>query len=128
MADLTLKELIEPIVRELLATERSGTTLISQRNCEATLGLSRRTHLELCRRPDFTPKVNRVGKLRLVDAHEYRTWLLSRDTQHGEQHDEVEMDGASQVLAELGLRELPKASVDTSLAPRTKRVTARSLR
>lgn len=104
----TLRDLIEPIVRSIVEESRSGTLLVSQLNCEALLGISRRTHLELCRSPDFAPLVVRSGKLRLVDAAEYRTWLRAVDARRTARSHVV--DGASDVLAELGIAERPGQS------------------
>lgn len=112
MADLTLRDVIAPIVRDLLALEQSEVLMISQRNCEAVLGIPPRTHLENCRRPDFTPKVTRLGKLRLVDAVEYRLWLRGRCDAVAASRIEKSEDGAAQVLAEIGLFSSVKGAVD----------------
>lgn len=103
--DLTLRELIEPLVREIVSELKADSQMISQRNVERALGISARMHLEYCRRADFTPRVVRAGKLRLVDAAEYRAWLLAQGGAESPDRHPVFEDGASNVLAELGLRE-----------------------
>jgi hypothetical protein len=112
VADLTLRDVIAPIVRDLLAVERSEVLMISQRNCEAVLGIPPRTHLENCRRTDFTPKVTRLGKLRLVDAVEYRLWLRGRCDAVAASRLEKREDGAAELLAEIGLFSSVKGAVD----------------
>lgn len=104
-SDLTIRDLIEPIVREIVNESRLASLMISQRNVEEVLGISARMHLEYCRRADFTPRVVRAGKLRLVDASEYRAWLLAQDCADMPHREPACDDGASHVLAELGLRE-----------------------
>lgn len=117
--DPTLRELIAPIVHELVDEARGDVLLVSQVNVEAVLGIPRRTHLEFCRRRDFTPRVIRAGKLRLVDADEYRAWLRR---QHAfvadcpEPFDDA--DDATAVLAELGLRQLRPGPSKTTRRPR----------
>lgn len=128
MSDPTLREVLTPIVRALLVESGPRASMISQRNSEAALGLPSRVHLENCRRRDFTPRVLKLGKLRLVDANEYRAWLNAVERRPSVVLAEDLEDGASRILAELGLREVSKEPVDSSLAPRTKRTTARSLR
>lgn len=108
--DLTLRELVAPIVRDLLAESRDVPLMVSQRNSEAVLGIPSRTHLENCRRADFLPRVIRLGKLRLVDAEEYRSWLRAQAGVLREPT--VDADGASQVLREIGLFSCAKATVD----------------
>lgn len=97
----TLRDLILPIVRDVIAEQTSTSVplMISQRNSESALGIPSRLHLEYCRRPDFTPKVTKHGQLRLVDAVEYRTWLR-HVTRIAPSND---LTGAEAVLAELGL-------------------------
>lgn len=124
----TLRDLLAPIVRGLVAEERHGPLMVSQRNCESALGLPSRIHLENCRRSDFTPRVLKIGKLRLVDASEYRAWLSAVDRRTSVDLVEDVDDGASRVLAELGLRELSKPGKDTSVTVRTKDRSPRSLR
>lgn len=117
LRDPTLRELVAPIVREVLAEVRSDTLMVSQLNAEAVLGIPRRIHLENCRRPDFTPRVIRAGKLRLVDAHEYRAWLRSLERSSVTTPDELE-DEASAVLAELGLQERTRNTKKHRSSPR----------
>lgn len=120
--DPTLRELIAPLVQELVNEARSEVMLVSQVNVETVLGIPRRTHLEFCRRPDFTPRVIRVGKLRLVDADEYRAWLR---VQRGVAPDGLDhpdgadgTDDAAAVLAELGLRPLRPGPSTAARRPR----------
>lgn len=110
--DLTLRELVAPIVRDLLAESRDVPLMVSQRNSEAVLGIPSRTHLENCRRADFLPRVIRLGKLRLVDAEEYRTWLRAQAGVLREPTVDADADGASQVLREIGLFSGAKGTED----------------
>lgn len=103
--DPTLREVLSPIVRAIVAETKSDVLMISQLNVESILGISKRVHLENCRRADFTPRVVRAGKLRLVDATEYRTWLRALDAREVDLGAFNDGDGASGVLAELGLRD-----------------------
>lgn len=93
--------------------------MVSQLNAESVLGISRRTHLENCRRTDFTPRVIRAGKLRLVDADEYRAWLRGQHAvvPDGLEHADDE-DDATAVLAELGLRQLRPGPSKSPRRPR----------
>lgn len=110
MTDMSIGELLEPIVRRVVAEVTPTSLMVSQRNSEAVLGIPSRTHLENCRRADFVPRVIRLGKLRLVDAEEYRSWLR---TQAGVLREPtVDADGASQVLREIGLFSGAKGTVD----------------
>lgn len=79
---------------------------ISQLNCEHVTGLSRRKFLETTRRDDFPVPVKRVGKLRLVPYDQFVAWLRNLDEGNEEQSDEQRnsLDGADQVLSELGYR------------------------
>ncbi len=52
--------------------------MISQVNVEQVLGLPSRAYLELLREPGCAVTVTSVGKLRLVDRHEFRRWLMAR--------------------------------------------------
>lgn len=80
----------------------SGDVLVSQETCERTLGLKRRTFLELLRRPDAPPSSS-IGKGRLVrrDAMVAFIERLGAKVRErvGEGH---EVDGADAVLAEIG--------------------------
>lgn len=115
----TIRDLVAPIVREILAESKNDALLISQINVEAVLGIPRRIHLENCRRPDFTPRVIRVGKLRMVDAIEYRTWLRSLDrVRDPVSRASASEDDASAVLAELGLRERTPPIRKNAVTPR----------
>lgn len=115
----TLRDVIAPIVRAIVAESKSDVIMVSQRNVESILGITARMHLEYCRRPDFTPKVVRAGKLRLVDAADYRLWLRSMDLRQQETSDAESADGASDVLAELGLHErfVPRKTKSTTANP-----------
>lgn len=72
----------------------------SQQNCDL-LGLSKRSFLELLRRPD-APPVIRVGKQRLVRRDLMMTFLdgLAEAKPRGPRS--AELDGPDQVLTELG--------------------------
>lgn len=98
-----VRTLVEPAVRELVRELMTDPLLVSQLNVTHVLGLSPRAHLENCRRADFAPCVLKVGKLRLVDASEYRSWLASVD-RHIPTSSCYPATGADAVLAELGLR------------------------
>jgi len=52
--------------------------MISQLNVEQMLGIPARTYLELQREPGCPVAITQVGKLRLVDRHEFRRWLVAR--------------------------------------------------
>ena len=110
MTDMSIGELLEPIVRRVVAEVTPSSLMVSQRNSEAVLGIPSRTHLENCRRADFVPRVIRLGKLRLVDAEEYRSWLRAQAGVVREPT--VDADGASQVLREIGLFSSAKGTVD----------------
>ena len=105
MADPTLRDVITPIVRELVAERGAEPMLVSQRNVEAVLGISARMHLEFCRREDFSPRVLRVGKLRLVDAREYRVWLRTLDERASQRNPDPDGPdaGINALAAEFGL-------------------------
>lgn len=71
----------------------------SQQNCEL-LGLTKRTFLELLRRPG-APRVTKVGKLRLVRREDILSFLERLAEQQKDTPDEG-VDGPDQVLMELG--------------------------
>ncbi len=105
MSEPTLRDVLAPIVRDLLGEARPTEPLmISQLNAEPVFGISSRMHLEYCRRKDFTPRVVRAGKLRLVDASEYRAWLRATSQVDPARAPVDPDDGAGVVLAELGMR------------------------
>jgi len=100
--------------------------MLSQRNIEAATGIPARTFLELARDPGFEVPVVRLGKLRLVNRAAFLKWLdaqaleanrLRSDVYPSPAPDEAmhENDGATvaaeRVLAELGLRVLPRATL-----------------
>lgn len=100
--DVTLREIIAPIVRELLIERGAETLMVSQLNSETTLGISARMHMEYCRRVDFAPRVLRIGRLRMVDARAYVAWLRELD-ERGDVRAGEPIDDADAVLAELGI-------------------------
>lgn len=108
MHDLTFREALAPIVRDLVAELRSAPLVISQINSEMMMGISARTHLETCRRPDFAPRVTKLGKLRLVDAAEYRAWLSAMDSSSRNETSATTdaVDPADQILREFGFRRM----------------------
>lgn len=116
MTDMSIGELLEPIVRRVVAEVVPASLMVSQRNSEAVLGIPSRIHLENCRRVDFIPRVIRLGKLRLVDVEEYRAWLRAQATAVQQTGVEIDADGAAQVLREVGL--LPRAKATVDRAPR----------
>ena len=102
MRNLTVREIVEPIVREIVAETTARPLFVTQLNCLAVLGISRRAHLENCRHPDFTPRVIKQGKLRMVDAAAYRSWLELRSDSSAHLEPAQSVDAADQLLHELG--------------------------
>ena len=74
----------------------------SQRNCDAQLGIGRRSFLELLRRSG-APPVTRVGSLRLVKRDAFLAYLERiRIAEEKRRVPESDLDGADGVLLELG--------------------------
>lgn len=119
MTDMSIGELLEPIVRRVVAEVVPASLMVSQRNSEAVLGIPSRIHLENCRRADFIPRVIRLGKLRLVDAEEYRSWLRAQAVVVRPSDADANADGPSQVLREIGLFSSANAAKHTSRPPMT---------
>lgn len=80
--------------------------MISQLNCAAICGVDPRRFLELLLRLDI--RVAKIGKLRLVDAEEFRVCLYERMTPSTSPSAPVDLERqpetADEVLAVLGLR------------------------
>ena len=83
-------------LRRLTAADQP--ILVSQRNCEL-LALNRRDFLEALRRPDFSPTVMKIGKLRLVRVSEFLDWL--GNVAKAQQAIEQSEDEATEVLREV---------------------------
>lgn len=104
------------LLREVLRSELSErpapasapaaeVVMITQRNCELTVGLSPRQFLDLLRRDDAPPSA-RVGKVRLVRREALVGYLdrlatRTRDVETAEP-EEPEVDGVEDVLRGIG--------------------------
>jgi hypothetical protein len=99
---------------------------ISQKNVEAATGVPARVYLEAIRDPEFPLSVTRLGKLRIVNRAAFVEWLergaFGRQTMEPFNGADIEMhqtdgrNGATNVLARIGLRER-----QTNRRPRRKR-------
>lgn len=102
-----MRDLIEPIVVELIEARAPSPVLVSQRSSLATLGIPPRNFLELVRRDDCPVRVQKLGKLRLVEVDAFKAWLRRLDDVTRAEDARAPRDAADEVLLELGL--LPRA-------------------
>jgi hypothetical protein len=91
------------IPRELLTMVEAPPDTVTQHNVMAVTGITKRTFLELLRRPD-APPVTKIGKLRMVERVVFVGWIRARAGQP--ERAPSLGDGVDAVLAELGLERM----------------------
>jgi hypothetical protein len=92
------------VPRSAFTTIAAPPELISQRTVERETGVGARSYLEDIGSPIYKYEVIRRGKLRITPLKSYVAFLRGRSEEAARAAAEAPNDGASAVLAEVGLR------------------------